>query len=80
MGLAGTGLCAFGLTREFPTSCILGTLGLALVTESIINADIDDVTRVSRQAAEMATDAAHATADTARNMAERVGLTGNARG
>ena len=70
MGLAGAGLFAFGLTREAPMACVLGTLGVALAAEGVVNASADDLAHLPRQAADMATDAAH-------RVAEGVGLAGN---
>ena len=70
MGLAGAGLFAFGLTREAPMACVLGTLGVALAAEGVVNASADDLAHLPRQAAGMATDAAH-------RVAEGVGLAGN---
>lgn len=52
MGLTGAGLFLYGLTREAPTACILGTAGLALVAEGLTNAGIEDVARLPRQAKE----------------------------
>lgn len=41
--LLGSGLFLAGLTRRFPTACILGTAGLAMIGEGITNAGINDI-------------------------------------
>ncbi len=41
----GAGLVLFGLTRNFPIACVLGTIGTALAVEGITNANVKDVTR-----------------------------------
>jgi hypothetical protein len=43
LGLIGGGLFLSGLTREAPTACILGTVGLGLMIEAASNAGIDDI-------------------------------------
>jgi hypothetical protein len=58
MGLLGGGLCAYGMTRDAPTACVLGAIGLALVAEAATNVGLSDVARASRQAADVACDAA----------------------
>jgi hypothetical protein len=54
MGLLGGGLFLYGLTRTAPTSCLLGTVGLALAAEGFANAGIDDLTRLPQTVAEKA--------------------------
>jgi hypothetical protein len=43
LGLIGGGLFLSGLTREAPTACILGTIGLGCMIEAATNAGIDDI-------------------------------------
>jgi hypothetical protein len=46
LGLIGGGLFLTGLTREAPTACILGTVGLGLMIEAASNAGIDDIAEI----------------------------------
>jgi hypothetical protein len=64
MGLAGTGLFAFGLTRRAPEACVLGTVGACLVAEGLANANLADVARVPGQVGQLASDAAGGVAGT----------------
>jgi len=56
LGLIGGGIFLSGLTKEAPTACVLGTLGLGLMIEAATNAGIDDIaempTKVRKIAAE----------------------------
>jgi len=63
MGLAGGGLVLYGLTREAPLACVLGSVGLGLLAEGLTNAGVDDFRRLSRQAAEGACAVAGRAAD-----------------
>src|SRR5262249_58222831 len=63
MGALGGGLCLFGLTRDAPTACVLGVVGLALVAEGLTNAGLDDLARLPQNVAEGATDLAGRAAD-----------------
>jgi hypothetical protein len=54
MGLLGGGLFFYGLTRNAPAACVLGTAGLALVAEGVANAGLDDVTHLPQTLAEKA--------------------------
>ena len=58
MAALGGGLFLFGLTRNAPTACILGTVGLALAAEGISNAGLDDFARLPQKAADAAGKAA----------------------
>jgi hypothetical protein len=58
MTVVGSGLFLYGLTRNAPTACILGCVGLALAAEGITNAGIDDITALPHKMTDMATDAA----------------------
>jgi hypothetical protein len=58
MTVLGGGLFLYGLTRNAPTACILGSVGVALAAEGITNAGIDDITALPRKVTEFATDAA----------------------
>ncbi len=62
LALGGTGLFLFGLTRNAPTACVLGTIGLALAAEGVTNAGLDDLARIPHNVKEMAT-----------NVADRIG-------
>jgi len=48
----GTGLFLYGLTQEFPTACILGTVGLAMIGEGVTNAGVADITQAAGTVAE----------------------------
>src|SRR4051794_37765103 len=45
---AGFGLFVYGLTRDAPAACILGTVGLALTAEGVTNAGLDDFAEAGR--------------------------------
>ena len=63
MGLLGAGLFVYGLTREEPTACVIGSVGLGLTLEGLTNLGLDDLTRVPRQVAGMASNVAGSVAD-----------------
>jgi hypothetical protein len=48
LGLIGGGLFLSGLTREAPTACILGTVGLGCMIEAATNAGIDDIAEIPK--------------------------------
>ncbi len=52
MTALGAGLFLYGLTRNAPTACFLGTAGLALTAEGITNAGIEDVKRLPQTVSE----------------------------
>jgi len=54
----GAGLFVLGLTRNFPTACILGTVGAALATEGLTNLGVDDLTSAAGNLAQTAKGAA----------------------
>lgn len=54
----GVGLFLYGLTRTAPSACVLGTAGLALAAEGVINADVDDVHAAANYVADQARDVA----------------------
>jgi hypothetical protein len=68
MTLLGGGLFLYGMTRDAPLACFLGTVGLGMAAEGITNAGIDDLTRIPQQVAGMAEQAA-----------DRLGLGGQTR-
>jgi len=72
VGFLGGGLFAYGLTQKAPVACILGTLGLALVTEAAANASIKEISHMPEQAADMASQAASGVADAASRAASGV--------
>ena len=45
----GAGMVLYGLSRRFPTACLLGTAGLAMIAEGITNAGIDDVRNLPKK-------------------------------
>jgi len=63
MGLAGAGMFFYGLTREAPTACVLGTIGLVLAAEGIANASIEDITHIPQEVASKATNLASSAAE-----------------
>ena len=63
MGLLGGGMFLYGLKLHFPTACIMGTAGLALAAEGILNADVEEIKHLPQNVA-----------CAARNVAEKVGL------
>jgi hypothetical protein len=46
LGVIGGGMFVYGLTKQFPVACLLGTAGLALMAEGITNASIDDIAAI----------------------------------
>jgi len=54
LGLIGGGLFLSGLTKEAPTACVLGTVGLGLMIEAATNAGIDDITEMPTKVKKMA--------------------------
>jgi hypothetical protein len=58
MGMSGAGMFAFGMTQDTPEACLLGTVGLLLMAEGVLNIGIDDLARVPEKTAELASDAA----------------------
>ena len=72
----GASLFVWGLTRDFPTSCVLGTLGLCMAAEGATDLGLDDVACAARSVADTARGAARNVADAAGNVANRLGLGG----
>ncbi len=65
MTLAGSGLFLSGLTRNAPTACVMGTVGLALIAEGVSNIPIEDIPHVPQKVAGKVTE-----------MADRFGIGG----
>jgi hypothetical protein len=63
MGLLGGGMVLYGLTQKAPTACVLGSVGLGLAAEGLINAGFDDLVSVSKKLACAASSAAGRVAD-----------------
>jgi hypothetical protein len=43
----GAGFFAYGLTRQFPEACVLGTIGLGLLAEGVSNLGVRDIARAA---------------------------------
>jgi hypothetical protein len=73
---AGFGLFVYGLTRDFPAACILGTVGLALTAEGVTNVGLDDFAEAGRCVADKAKDLAEGAGDAVRSVARSLGVGG----
>ena len=73
---AGFGLFGYGLTRDFPLACILGTVGLALTAEGVTNAGLDDFAEAGRCVADKAKGLAEGAGDAVRSVASSLGVGG----
>jgi hypothetical protein len=54
MVVGGGTLFLYGLTRSAPTACLLGTAGLALAAEGVVNASVEDIAQLPDRAADFA--------------------------
>jgi len=77
LGMLGGGLFLYGLTKQAPTACVIGTIGLALVAEGITNANIQEIQGATRGAAEMTSRALHTTAEAAHDLALQISREGH---
>lgn len=54
MTLLGGGLFLYGMTKEFPSACVIGSAGLGLLLEAGCNCSLDDFAQLPRTVREMA--------------------------
>jgi hypothetical protein len=70
MTVLGGGLFVYGLTRNHPEACVLGSLGLAFAAEGITNLGISDITKAGGQLAEQASNVADKASATAKSVTD----------